>query len=106
MALAFCRECMGWEDAAPVLYGTTEKQIPTLLINGIYWHFTDLTSVFSVVRTWCEANGLGWSMESEGERVRVMVLGEYREVGVTGEDVCGVMMEACVGWVRGVAGEE
>jgi hypothetical protein len=101
VALAFCRECLHWQNPhaeggkRPNVFSYSNDRV----LQGTLY-YTNLASVFSAVRVWCEANGLGWSMESEGKGVRVMVLGEYREVGVTGEDVCGVMMGACLGWVR------
>jgi len=104
LALAFCRECLGWADAfRSGEYILENKHRPELnhatgRIHGYQIAYRDFGNVMNAVREWCDiyavALFLEYSPGSDKDAAWRVRLAPHAEA--EGSDLCGVMMQACL----------
>ena len=96
VALAFARECLGWEIAVPRRDGIFKGMGGG--ITGMPFCYTDLNAVMEAARGWCDKTMSGLSLEyMPGQQG----FGAYYEGNDTWDrNPCHTIMAACVAAAR------
>ena len=101
-ALDFCRECLGWEDAAASMWGQcSNKMVVAKRGRSVVerLRYTDLNAVMEAVRGWCIRNKLGLTLCCDQSGFEVIVFSaSFDEIDeeATNQNPCHALLAACV----------
>ena len=102
IALAFARECLGWEKVT-ISGGHTNGYLGG---NLRWFNHTDLNAVLEAVRAWVDSMP-AWYVQitsDEDDGWIVLVFGPDDDGIARGEDLCRCLMKACIDAHRKVEG--
>ncbi|HEX3747555.1 MAG TPA: hypothetical protein VHW09_26655 [Bryobacteraceae bacterium] len=115
IALAFCRECLGWHNATKGDWPFSELIGNGPLPGSECFGFADLNTVMDAVRAWLteqEDLGLLFGINRHGDYLAQVQDECYSPSAVVGGDIyrsegnpCRALMEACLEAARKLKGE-
>jgi hypothetical protein len=103
IALAFCKECLGWPDASGggSRYIIENRRRPELShaygkMHGFQLDPTDAGNVMNAVKEWCDINAIGFSLKYSPGAKYPWCARMGAHAAAQGDDLCDLLIRVCL----------